>query len=75
MIILKNNGYEITLEMIGTWSEIYVPYDKPKYMQMTKKYKNDYSLDVHMVGIDSTNTNLRQFLNNMKNFNPQFIFT
>lgn len=75
MILLKKNGYEITPEMIDTWSKIYVPYDKPKYIHMTKKYKNEYSNDVHMVGLDSTNTNLRHFLLNMKNANSKFIYS
>ena len=43
--------------------------DKPKYMNLTKTYKNNYSVDVHMPAINSTNTNLKRFINAVKNSN------
>lgn len=69
MIILKQNGKDITPEMLDTWSKVYTVPDKPKYVSLTKTYKNNYSVDVHMPALDSTNTNLKRFLTAVKNNN------
>lgn len=72
MILLKKNGKDITTDMVDAWSEIYKPYDMPKYMRLTKSYKKDYSYDTHMVALESTNTNLKRFLNQMKYDSTKF---